>query len=145
MRQLFFCDGSGWSPRLKKSRHYICAVENSTCDIDCLSCVDSGEICPLKSGKISYSNLVSYPEARTNNEMEYEAVIDALIHAKTGDLILSDSQLVVNQLTNGWRVKEQRLLNLWMRCREMMRDKDIQIKWIPREKNRAGKYLEGGQ
>jgi len=45
-----------------------------------------------------------FSEEHTNNEMEYQALLNALYHnAQKDDVILSDSQLVVNQVTKGWR------------------------------------------
>ena len=49
----------------------------------------------------------------TCNEMEYIAVIEALKRANNGDSILSDSQLVVNQLRRDWKIKAKNLYKYW--------------------------------
>ena len=54
-----------------------------------------GEYCVITENGKKYE----YREIRsTNNIMEYKAMIKALEIAKDGDVIYSDSQLVVNQL-----------------------------------------------
>ena len=78
----------------------------------------------------------------TNNEMEYAAVLWALNKAVDGDIILTDSQLVVNQVAGKWKVKEPRLDTLCKLARLKMEDKDVSLEWIPREENLAGKVLD---
>jgi len=52
----------------------------------------------------------------TNNEAEYNAVLDGLKQAsELGEkdvVVVSDSALVVNQLNNAWQVKNQRMKKL---------------------------------
>jgi len=45
----------------------------------------------------------------TSNEMEYTAMIYALRLVKSGDVVYSDSQLVVNQLNGRWDVNADKL------------------------------------
>lgn len=78
----------------------------------------------------------------TNNEMEYRALIEALGLAEDGDLIFSDSQLVVNQVSGKWKVKEWRLMPLMQEAAKILRSKSVKIEWIKRSANIAGWYLE---
>jgi ribonuclease HI len=78
----------------------------------------------------------------TNNEAEYQAMLKTLLVADRNDLIFSDSQLVVNQINEKFNCNEEHLKRLQVRCREIMLKKDITIKWIPRNKNFAGIFLE---
>jgi len=78
----------------------------------------------------------------TSNEMEYKALIEALKIAKDGDEILTDSKLVVGQLLEGWKVKANNLYPLWSMARELLKEKKVELKWIPRKENRAGHLLE---
>jgi ribonuclease HI len=78
----------------------------------------------------------------TSNEAEYEAIIVALQEAVDGDTIYTDSQLVVGQVTMGWKVRAGNLRALNERAKSLLAGKKVNIKWIPREKNLAGKKLE---
>lgn len=75
---------------------------------------------------------------RTNNEAEYAAVLMALRGIKGVTEILSDSQLVVNQLNRKWHIREDRLREYAM---EIWRYKGVKFTWIPRKENLAGKLL----
>ncbi len=79
----------------------------------------------------------------TNNEAEYLAVLRAL-QENSGEIeILSDSKLVVNQLNGEWHIKEVRLRELFDKVQKVIKEKGVKatFTWIPREENRAGKYL----
>jgi len=88
----------------------------------------------------------------TNNIAEYKAVIGALrcMHDPANIsriTIRSDSQLVVNQMTKKWRVKQAELLDLyneaWLVIEALQEhDVDVVFEWIPREKNIADKYTQ---
>ena len=81
----------------------------------------------------------------TNNEAEYKAVIAALMSVSDGSevTILTDSQIVVNQLNLSWNIRSTKLRRLFDMVYEVMDLKDLTVtfKWIPRKKNKAGKYL----
>lgn len=85
---------------------------------------------------------VIIPGNATNNEMEYKAMIEALKICKDGDIIFSDSQLIIYQLTGVYKIKEPRLKKLASEAFEIMKNKDVKIGWIRREKNLAGIFLE---
>lgn len=78
----------------------------------------------------------------TNNEAEYLAVIEALKTFPKGCTIYSDSQLVVGQLTKGWKVKSKNLLPYFKEAMNLMSEKQATLVWIPRKDNRAGHLLE---
>lgn len=82
--------------------------------------------------------------AKTNNEAEYLAVLDALRKVKSKDVeILSDSKLIVSQLRREWHIKEARLRELFDETQAIIRQRGLKVTftWIEREKNPAGKYL----
>lgn len=102
----------------------------------------------------------------TNNEAEYHALLKALsiIEAKNAPLdpqqpvpekttrsrkkgvpieIYSDSQLIVKQVKGEYQVTDRRLQDLRDKATKMIdRIGAISIKWIPREENHAGRWLE---
>nr|XP_016473298.1 PREDICTED: uncharacterized protein LOC107795219 [Nicotiana tabacum] len=70
-----------------------------------------GLVLKVPTGKLIRQS-VRYPEI-TNNEAEYEAVIAglklALKHGARWVILCCDSQLIVNQVTGNFQIKEQRL------------------------------------
>jgi len=80
--------------------------------------------------------------SQTNNVAEYYAVREALQwvkdHCYFGDVVTihTDSQLVVGQITSGWKVRAQHLVELWQQCTELLNEvqqtKDISIVKEPR-------------
>ena len=96
----------------------------------------------------------------TNNEAEYHALLKALsiIEAKTavegqpvapkrrGGIpieIFSDSQLIVKQVKGEYQVTDRRLQDLRDKATKMIdRIGSVSIKWVPREENHAGRWLE---
>jgi ribonuclease HI len=83
--------------------------------------------------------------SRTSNEAEYLAILGALSNAPIGSEveILSDSQLVVNQLSLKWSIKEDRLRALAFEVFQVEKNRDLRVaySWIPRGENKAGKLL----
>lgn len=72
----------------------------------------------------------------TNNEAEYQGIIEALTAVE--DINISfflDSLLVVQQLNGLWKVKEPRLRALLLKVRELEAGRGITYSHIPREKN----------
>ena len=76
----------------------------------------------------------------TNNEAEYLAIINALKVFPEVEEIISDSQLVVNQLTHKYSIKEERLRKLASEVWQLAQGK-VRFTWCPREDNLAGKVL----
>lgn len=79
----------------------------------------------------------------TNNEMEYAALYHCLNRfAQAGDTIYTDSELIVRQISGEYNIKAQNLIPLYDKCTALLHNKHIEIKWIPRNRNLAGKILE---
>jgi ribonuclease HI len=83
---------------------------------------------------------------RTNNEAEYEAVISGLESAKNlGAAQIEfnlDSNLLVRQLNNIYRVKNHRMQELVLRVRNLEAGfKKIKYRHVPREKNQLADEL----
>ena len=114
------------------------------------------------SGQIDPSKFRIYWQPigdRTNNEAEYYALIKAVALAAerwadktTGKvldgvgeiLIRSDSQLVVNQVNEEWRVEDSKLIELSEKAKDSIKTLgNIRLEWVPREENYAGLWLEG--
>jgi ribonuclease HI len=78
----------------------------------------------------------------TNNVAEYVALAKALgwlvANGRAQDRIRvkSDSQLVVRQLSGEYRVRTKKLVPLYLDVVELVKKfSDIEIEWVPREKN----------
>lgn len=100
-----------------------------------------GKICVLKVGEppVIMDVLIS---GVTNNTVEYLAMLEALRRASVGDFIYTDSKLVVGQLTQCWSVNFRHLQRMHGECAKLLREKPVEIFYIPREANRAGIALE---
>jgi ribonuclease HI len=105
-----------------------------------------------RDGKTIYSDygIAGEPFAgdSTNNVAEYTALVKALEWLLANNLgssrveMMSDSQLIVNQLTGEYKVKAKRMLALYKQVLKLMSTfQEIQIKWVPREKNREADRL----
>ena len=86
--------------------------------------------------------IVRFNEDRTNNEMEYESLIHALKLANNKDHIITDSRLIVGQVTMNWKVNAKHLLKYVTEAKKLTKEKNISLYWIPREKNLAGHIFE---
>jgi ribonuclease HI len=86
----------------------------------------------------------------TSNEGEYEALWLALKKLLPGVkgpfLVYLDSKLVVNQLSDAWRINKptlrQRAIEIWALIVKHP-EAIVRFKWIRRNKNFAGLLLEG--
>lgn len=76
----------------------------------------------------------------TCNTAEYLGVINALNIATNGDIVYSDSELVVQQINGNWKVNFYHLKVLCGAARLLLRDKKITLKWIGRDNNLAGLF-----
>lgn len=87
-------------------------------------------------GEVKRTERLTFPQASTNNEAEYLALIEALVYLK--DLqgkaklpqveILTDSQLMIGQLTSGWKVKALNLRPLVDRALELLKATGADLK-----------------
>ena len=89
---------------------------------------------------------IVYPSPVTNNVGEYTAVLLALEAAQKLRLedvdILTDSQLVVEQVNGRWKVRTPHLLSFNRLAKEVLKKGGARLSWIPREENLAGIELE---
>ena len=81
----------------------------------------------------------------TNNQAEYLAIITTLKKFQNSSkqiVIFSDSKNTVNQLNHEFAINNEQLRTLaqdaWLLIPKIP---DLQIKWIPRKENLAGKML----
>ncbi|MDE1829533.1 MAG: reverse transcriptase-like protein [Thaumarchaeota archaeon] len=81
----------------------------------------------------------------TNNQAEYKAIIAALkkyLGTTEEIVIYSDSKNTVSQLNHEFAINNARLRELAMETWQLVgTHKGLQIKWIPRQENLAGKML----
>ncbi len=81
----------------------------------------------------------------SNNQAEYHALISALEFIPDGSAarIFTDSELMCSQVNGKYKVRNTNLKNLFIRVNELIRTKHLKIdlQWVPREKNLAGKLL----
>ncbi len=87
----------------------------------------------------------------TNNVAEYTAVIEALVWLSSNykkfenpDIVFFlDSNLVVNQLSGRFKIKDQKLINLLFEVRGLEKNfpQNIKYYFIPREKNKKADMI----
>ncbi|MCX6659950.1 MAG: reverse transcriptase-like protein, partial [Candidatus Bathyarchaeota archaeon] len=74
---------------------------------------------------------------------EYRAIIAALQGVSGVKLtIYSDSQLAVRQLSGEYEIRDPKLKILAAKVQQLCQNRAVTFRWIPREKNLAGKILE---
>mmetsp|Transcript_47162 Transcript_47162/g.47595 ORF Transcript_47162/g.47595 Transcript_47162/m.47595 type:complete len:116 (-) Transcript_47162:448-795(-) len=85
---------------------------------------------------------------RSNNEIEYEGLIDGLTWATRLDLetldIYGDSKLIIKQVTGEYSVKNPRLKALLYKVQELLQkncDLKCNFQYIPREENNIADSL----
>jgi ribonuclease HI len=107
---------------------------------------DAGIGVVFQSGKTVVEKIKLYIGKKTNNQAEYEALITALEKAKELGKshlhIFTDSQLLANQITGKWQVKDQHLGKLHRKAKDLIRNfEDFTITHIRREQNREADRL----
>jgi ribonuclease HI len=116
------------------------------CGIACYAFVAKKE---GKNIKIDYGMAGEpFTKDATNNVAEYTALIKVLEWLLANNLnsecvqINSDSQLVVKQLNEEYKVKSRRILPLYREVLQLKNNfKDIDIRWIAREENKEADAL----
>lgn len=82
----------------------------------------------------------------TNNKAEWTAFLTLVLDLPHGwkGTVYSDSLLLVNQFNGLYRIKDPELKRLNDMCKSLCHQKnlDINLVWIPREKNILGKRLD---
>ena len=102
-----------------------------------------------ETGKKEYGEYIG---ETTNNEAEYRAVIFALkklkqsigaVKSKDSNLeFYADSELVVNQLNGGYKLKEKNIQKFFIEVWNLKIDfRQVSFKYIPREKNKAADQI----
>lgn len=80
-------------------------------------------------------------EQGTNNIAEWAGLVEAIQMVKElgwdNVKILGDSQLVVNQFNERWKINKEHLLDYFIEAHEECQGLDIIVEWIPRDKNIA--------
>ncbi|MEY3326847.1 MAG: hypothetical protein RL044_800 [Actinomycetota bacterium] len=75
----------------------------------------------------------------TNNQAEYAAVVAGLRYLSTTSYreitIRMDSKLVIEQLAGRWKINNPQLRELADQAKELLRDLEFWLEWIPREQN----------
>jgi broad specificity phosphatase PhoE/ribonuclease HI len=75
----------------------------------------------------------------TNNQAEYAAVVAGLRYLSTTSYreitIRMDSKLVIEQLAGRWKINNPQLRELADQAKELLRDFEFRLEWIPREQN----------
>jgi ribonuclease HI len=95
------------------------------------------------------AEISKYLGRQTNNWAEYEAVALALKKAKQLGFtkrkieVRLDSQLVTEQLSNNWQIKEETLFPQFIKVHNMLVAdfSDIRFVYVPREKNKEADAL----
>ncbi len=81
----------------------------------------------------------------TNNVAEYTALIKGLECLKEMGVskvrIRGDSQLVIRQLKGEYRVRSSRMKPLYEKARQLLRDFQYELEWVPRELNEEADRL----
>lgn len=94
------------------------------------------------------------PVTKTNNQLEYLALIFLLNHIrKVGInpdkiLINGDSELIIKHLKGEYKVSSLNLIDLYEQAKWLIEEIGLPltcIQWVPRSDNLAGIYLEHGK
>lgn len=99
-----------------------------------------------KNNLEQWSDKLYLGENITNNQAEYKGLICGLKHVSTLDLpnllVEGDSNLVINQVSGAWKVKNDELKILHGEVSEFTNKiKNIQFQHIPRKKNKRADQL----
>lgn len=82
-------------------------------------------------------NIIYYKEEITSNEAELMAIAHALLYARKGDTIYSDSQWAILAIDGAFNVKEARLKLLATFLRSSVKHAKIELIHVSRDKNLA--------
>jgi ribonuclease HI len=98
-----------------------------------------------RNGNILHTG-ADYIGIATNNEAEYTGLVKALEFALSREIrsleIRSDSELMVRQLLNEYRVRAGNLEKFHQACRDLLRKFQwYEIKHVPREENKLADRL----
>lgn len=92
------------------------------------------------------SPIIEQHPVNTNNESEWQTLYSAMTHIKSYDwyLIHSDSRLIINQFHGKYKATNPRMRKWKQMCRRYLNSHglNVEVTWIPRHENPAGKCLE---
>jgi probable phosphoglycerate mutase len=82
----------------------------------------------------------------TNNVAEYNALKAAILEVRKINpsarvSVRMDSKLVIEQMSGNWKVKHPDMRALVIEIQGLVRDMDVEFKWIPREENHRADAL----
>jgi ribonuclease HI len=87
-------------------------------------------------------------DGMTNNQAEYSGLIAVLkyVAAESEVLIFTDSELVCKQFCGQYAVRDRKLKELLETARQLVKEKElyVEVHWILREANLAGRLLDRG-
>lgn len=95
----------------------------------------------IYAGNAKICELGEFIGQATNNEAEYKALIMALLKAKSLKAKIAscflDSELVIKQLNHQYRIKDEKIMPLFIKIWNLMLDfEKVTFTHIPREKNK---------
>ena len=101
-------------------------------------CHNNGKDNPRAYGSVSDGTKIlrrEWPHLRTNNEAEYQTLLQCLIYLQSGGaaIIYTDSGLVIGQLTKGWKVKAVGLVGLVGGCKQELARTGATLYWVHRD------------
>jgi len=82
----------------------------------------------------------------TNNQAEYLGALEALKYCVKNDIksvvLHGDSKLVINQLNGVWKVKNEVLQEIFIKCKKLISKlESFKAVWIPRSENKNADAL----
>lgn len=91
------------------------------------------------------AHVAKYIGKTTNNVAEYTALVEGLIvaaaHGVNGVHVISDSELLINQMNGKYKVKEPRLKELYQQVKQLSKQFNITFQHVPREENQEADKL----
>jgi ribonuclease HI len=88
---------------------------------------------------------VEHHDGLTNNQAEYRALISALTFLPEGSAaqVFTDSELMWSQVNGNYHVRDTELSELLSQVHTLIEKNNltIDLQWVPRNKNLAGKLL----
>jgi ribonuclease HI len=86
-----------------------------------------------------------YLGKKTNNEAEYTALIRLLEEVRSRGITKiearGDSKLVICQVKREWKINFPHLRELALKAWKLMDEVEIELNWVPREKNKLADAL----
>ncbi|MDR2565962.1 MAG: bifunctional RNase H/acid phosphatase [Bifidobacteriaceae bacterium] len=98
------------------------------------------------SGRVLAERAAYLGDAVTNNVAEYSGLIAGLeaavaVEPAAALEVRMDSKLVVSQMAGVWKIKNADLAKLAAKARQVIGDRTVTFKWVPRAHNQAADLL----